>query len=452
MMQIFISILAFLIVITILVAIHEFGHFIVAKKSGVKVLCFSIGFGPKLLRFSDRSGTEYAFSLIPFGGYVKMLDENEGKVPENEKHLTFNRQHPFKKMAIVLAGPINNFLAAIFVLWIMFMIGIPGLQPIIGSVHPTSIAAQAGLKAGQKIIAVDGKPTRDWKQVERQVLLHFGEHDTLIMTTEDPKTQQKKNYSLSLASWKVLSREASLLNTLGVFSFSAPVEAVIAKVKKNSPAERAGLKAGDRIIAAQGHRIEYFGDFVRIIEKNAGQKVKVILQRDQETLHKTVVPDGILLSPGLPLGRIGIVSKPAELPANIETYTRYSLITGLGQAFRQTGFMINTSWQILSKMVQGKLSWRYVSGPVGIAKGAGLSFKRGITPFLSFLALISVGLGFVNLFPLPILDGGYVVFYGVEWLAGRPFPQRFQIWYDRLGLVLLLGLMLLTFWNDLIWW
>ncbi len=456
-MSVLSSILWFILAIGVLVTVHEFGHFWVARRVGVKVLRFSVGFGRTL--WSRRAGadqTEYVIAAIPLGGYVKMLDENEGEVAEHERHRAFNCQPLWKRIAIVVAGPAFNFLFAIFAYWLTFVIGIGGLKPVIGEVDPNGLAAAAGLGAEQRIVAVDGRDTRTWQSVVEAIIGATLRDGTLTLEIEEPDAVLR-TITLDLQGMGVdeFSR-GRLFEALGLAPKRPTIPPIIGEVEAGGPADRGGLRRGDRVLALDGDELGSWREFVEFIRAHPEQTVEMQVARDRATVTLMVRPAVVLADDGADgaggpgYGRIGAgVTPPDTDTGDYYATVRYAPWTALSKATVKTWDMSILTLRMLWKMVTLEISVKHLSGPISIAQYAGFSAEAGITRFLEFLAIVSVSLGILNLLPIPILDGGHLLYYLIESIIGRPVSEEAQFLGQRLGIAMLVGLMGLAFYNDL---
>jgi regulator of sigma E protease len=444
------SILSFLVAIGVLVAVHEFGHFWVARRLGVKVLKFSLGFGRSLWRRqAGPDQTEYVIAVIPLGGYVKMLDENEGEVAEHERHRAFNTQPLWKRIAIVVAGPAFNFLFAILAYWLTFIIGIGGFKPIIGGVDPDGIAAAAGLAAEQQIVAVDGRETSTWQGVVESIIGATLEDGRLELAVEAPGTA-RRTIILDLQGIGIdeISR-GRLFEALGLERKRPAIAPIIGEVVADGPARRGGLQPGDRVVALNGERVNSWRAFVEFIRAHAEQSVEMQVERDAATVTLVVHPRAIS-EDGATYGRIDAgVMPPTTDDGEFYATVRYAPWTAFSKAVVKTWDMSILTLRMLWKMVTLEISVKHISGPISIAQYAGISAEIGITRFLDFLAIVSISLGILNLLPIPILDGGHLLYYLIESILGRPVSEEAQFFGQRLGIAMLLGLMGLAFYNDL---
>lgn len=447
MTQILISIVAFIVAIGVLVAFHEFGHFWVARKLGVKVLRYSIGFGTPLWRHrSRRSGVEYVIAALPLGGYVRMLDEREGEVAETEKHLAFNRQPVWKRILIVVAGPGFNFIFAIAAYWLMFVIGVTGLKPLIGDVGVNSIAYQAGLRGGEEIVAVNGSATPTW-EVARTELLEgaLGGHEIRLRVREPSGSI----HETALDTQGLSVDPEKFFGALGLQPARPKLAPVIGDVLPDGAAAHAGLQSGDRIVSANGHAISTWEEWVMWVRARPDQDATVVVERDgsRQTLHMHV---GSSTQDGTTIGHIGAGVKIDRSAFDaMSTVVRHGPLAAVSAGATHTWDMTALTIGLLARMVTGEVSWRNVSGPINIAQYAGYTAEMGLAPFLSFLAIVSISLGVLNLLPIPVLDGGHLLYYVVEFVKGSPLSERAQMMGQQLGLALLLMLMSLAFYNDI---
>jgi regulator of sigma E protease len=449
-MSVLSSILWFVVAIGVLVAVHEFGHFWVARRLGVKVLRFSLGFGRTL--WSRKSGpdqTEYVIAAIPLGGYVKMLDEHEGEVAEDERHRAFNCQTLWKRIAIVVAGPAFNFLFAILAYWLTFVIGIGGLKPIIGEVEPGSAAAAAGLAAEQRIVAVDGRSTATWQGVVESIIGATLKDGTLSLEVDAPGAAAR-TLTLDLQGMGIdeFSR-GRMFESLGLAPKRPSIPPVIGEVEAGGPADAGGLRSGDRVLALDGHKLDSWHAFVEFIRAHPEQVVAMQVERGGESLNLSVRPAKVTTE-GDTHGRIGAgVRPPDEDMGDYYATVRYAPWTAFAKAMEKTWDMSILTLRMLWKMVTLEISVKHLSGPISIAQYAGFSAEVGITRFLDFLAIVSISLGILNLLPIPILDGGHLLYYLIESILGRPVSEEAQFLGQRLGIAMLVGLMGLAFYNDL---
>lgn len=434
--------------LAVLVAIHEFGHFWVARRCGVQVLRFSIGFGPTLCKWRDRQGTEYGIAAIPLGGYVKMLDEREGEVPADQLHRAFNRKPPLQRIAVVGAGPLANLLLAVVVFWFLFMAGESGYVPVIDEVKPDSIAAQAGLQAGQEIVAVDGAATPTWQALSFRLLDRIGDTGSIAISVKAPESDVVTETTAPLRQWLSDQEEPDLYAGLGISLWTPPIVPVVGEVVADGPAAAAGIEAGDRILRADGVDMSTWMDWVDYVKARPGQAITLDFQRGEVQRQVTITPERATDESGATIGRVGIVVAAPEMPAQmVRKFTRGPL-AALGAGVARTWDLSVFTLKSIKKMLLGVISPKNLSGPITIAKVATASAKSGLESYISFLALLSVSLGVLNLLPIPVLDGGHLLFYTIELLAGRPVPEKIQSLGYQLGLFVVLGIMVLALYND----
>ena len=437
-----------LVALGVLVTFHEFGHFWVARRCGVKVLRFSVGFGTPLLRWHDRQGTEFVVAAIPLGGYVKMLDEREGEVPAALADQSFNRKTVGQRIAIVAAGPIANFLLAILFFWLLAMLGTQQIRPIIGAVEPGSLAASAGLAAGQEIVSIDGKPTNGWSAVNLQLVRRLGESGTLQVGVRDEGDSTERQLPLKLESWLKGADEPDPIQSLGLRPWRPAITPILAEIDPKGPAAAAGLKSGDRLLALDGQALGDWQQVVDSVRGRADSKVQLRIERDGQVLEipVTLARRGEGKAAG---GYLGAGVKGVEWPASMLREVSYGPLDAVGQGLSRTWDMSILTLESLKKMLFGELSVKNLSGPITIAKVAGASAQSGVGDFLNFLAYLSISLGVLNLLPIPVLDGGHLLFYLIEWARGRPLSDRVQGWGVQIGISLVVGVMLLALINDL---
>ncbi|KAB5624194.1 RIP metalloprotease RseP [Pseudomonas putida] len=437
-----------LVALGVLVTFHEFGHFWVARKCGVKVLRFSVGFGTPLVRWHDRHGTEFVVAAIPLGGYVKMLDEREGDVPPALVDQSFNRKSVGQRIAIVAAGPIANFLLAILFFWVVAMLGSLQVRPVIGAVESGSLAASAGLVAGQEIVSIDGKPTSGWSAVNLQLVRRLGESGSLRVGVRDDGGTLERQHEIRLNQWLKGADEPDPIQSLGLRPWRPAVSPVLAEIDPKGPAAAAGLKSGDKLLALDGVALGDWQQVVDAVRARPDAKVQLRIERDgaQLELPVTLARKGEGQASG---GYLGAGVKGAEWPANMLREVSYGPLEAVGEGLSRTWNMSVLTLESLKKMLFGELSVKNLSGPITIAKVAGASAQSGVGDFLNFLAYLSISLGVLNLLPIPVLDGGHLLFYLIEWARGRPLSDRVQGWGVQIGISLVIGVMLLALINDL---
>ncbi len=449
-MNILISIAAFLVAICILVIWHEFGHFIVMRCFGIKVLRFSVFFGKPLLLWQRRpDSTELAIGWLPLGGYVKPLDEREGEVPEGEKHLAFNRQPLAKRFLAVLAGPAFNFIFAIVAYWVIFMIGVPGIRPIIGAVQPGSAAAHAGFVMEDEILAVNGHSTPTWDTAVVRLfegVIGGGNVDVKVRTPDNGQQQLVLNITDSQA----LTEPGKLLTGLGFSQWQPAAAPEVGEVLPDGTARQAGLKPGDVILKVNGTPVAGPQQLVKILQTAPDRILKILVQRGVRTFALQL-PVGVQkTSDGKMIGHIGAqIGYPERLRQRLEAEQRYNPVAALEHAFARTGSLAWLTLYASWNMVTGKVSLRNLSGPIDIAQYAGYTAENGLVPFLAFLAIVSISLGVLNMLPIPVLDGGHVLYYIIEAVKGSPLSVQAEVLGQRVGIALLLVLMSFAIYNDL---
>ena len=452
MFDFFASILAFVVAISVLVAVHEYGHFWVARRLGFKVERFSIGFGRPLLRWRSRDAdeVEYRISAIPLGGYVKMLDEREGEVAAHEVHRAFNRRPIWARIAVLLAGPGANFLFAIAAFWLMYITGVASIRPYVEDVAPGSVAAESGLAADDVIESVGGQSTAT---LEQALVAMFDEllGDGVIELGVVEADGDRRDVVLDVRGRvNELTEPDALFAGLGI-EIGPRARAVVGGVVDGMPAEAAGLRAGDRIVAIGGEPIRYWNDMAAYISQRAGETLEVTVERGGQERTLAVAVDRVEEN-GRPVGKVGI-EPPADprenLAERIQAEQRYGPIAGIGIAAQETWGMTALTVRMIGRMLTGEVSLRNASGPIMIAAYAGDYAQAGFNAFLRFLALISISLGVMNLLPVPILDGGQIVMSVIEGIKGSPLSMRTAIIGQQVGLAMLIALMGFVFYNDI---
>ena len=446
--EVLFTIVTFLIAISVLIAIHEFGHFWVAKRLGVKVLRYSIGFGkPLWKKTAGADQTEYVVASLPLGGYVKMLDEREGEVAESERHRAFNQQHVWKRFAIVFAGPAFNFVFAFFAYWVVSVLGITGVKPIIGDIYKESPAALAGLERGMEIVAVDDRPTPIWDAVFQEAILKLVDKETLVVTATDKYGIERK-FNLDISKLDLDKDTKQLFKALGIKRYQQPVPPIIGKVIENNPAALAGIKKDDRIIAIDNIKMNSWQEVADYIRVKPGEKLRFKIERngnqeDIELIAGSVDIDGEII------GRAGFINKPVPLDESLKAIQRLGFWEAIPYSVDKTWNMSIMTLKLLGKILIGDVSVKNISGPLNIAVVVGKSADLGLVYFLTVMAVVSVSLGVLNLLPVPVLDGGHLLFYVVEMVKGSPVSETIEALAQRFGIALLLMLMLLALYNDI---
>ncbi|HHF0556616.1 MULTISPECIES: sigma E protease regulator RseP [Vibrio] len=442
------NLISFIVALGILVAVHEFGHFWVARRCGVKVEKFSIGFGKSIWSKVGKDGTEYSISMIPLGGYVKMVDSRVDEVPEHEKHLAFDKKPLWKRTSIVAAGPIFNFLFAIFAYWLVFLIGIPAVKPVIGEVTPNSIVAEAGIESGMELKSISGIKTPDWESVNMGLISHIGDDLMTVTLTSANEVGSEVTKTLDLREWEFDPETQSAMQSLGFAPYTPEVYRVIEQVSQGGAAEKAGVLPGDEIVAIDEQRVTEWKQVVEAVRSNPDIPIELTVLRQGYEQTLTLTPGSRELANKEVVGFAGIAPKVAEWPESYRFDLQFGVFESVGKAVDKTGQVIGLTISMLKKLIVGDVGLNNLSGPISIAKGAGATADYGLVYFLGFLALISVNLGIINLVPLPMLDGGHLLFFAIEAVIRRPVPERVQEMGFRIGGAIIFSLMALALFND----
>ena len=448
MLSALISLLGILITLLLVVGIHELGHFVVAKSLKIKVLRFSIGFGKALKTWHDKSGTEYVLAAIPLGGYVKMLDESEGTVLPSEKHLSYNQQPFYCKMAVIIAGPLMNLVFAFFLYWILFVVGFVTVAPVIGSIQPNSIAFQAGMKPNQEITAIDQRSTSNWTAVLIDMIERSGDANQIQFTTKDLSTHTVQTYKLDLAHWHLNELKPDPLDSLGIVPYEPIIPAIIGTIQPDSPAIRSKLLIGDKIIAINKQPIKDWHALTEVLHAHGGETMNFTILRQDKTFILPVtmsVKTSWFFSKQAYLG----VSPAFEWPSNLLRKNQYNPIAALGHAYQDVARFTQLNFLIVEKMLTGKMSLKSLGGPITIFQSAGQALNQGIVSFMSFLAFLSISIGIMNILPIPGLDGGHLLFQSIEALIKRPIPDKIIAFFYRFGLLFILFIMVQALFNDI---
>lgn len=431
----------FIIALGLLVTIHEFGHFWVARRCGVKVERFSIGFGRALYSRTSRDGTEYILAMIPLGGYVQMVDERVAEVPDELKSVAFNNQPLWQRFAIVAAGPMANFLLAIVAYALMLMVGVMSFKPILGDITPDSAASQANLQSNQEVLSVNGQPTQDWNSFMLTLIAQVGEPNVNVMTRNNDGSQQE--HHLDLSQWRINSEHAkSPLKAIGIQAFKPEITLTVNQVLPGTPASKARFQVGDKLLKINGQSLKSWAQFTDVIRHHAQQSLVVIVERHGQRVWLSLTPE---IKNGM--GYIGLSPK-TNMPKDYVITRQFSPLEAFPKAVSQTWQTIRLTVDMLQKLVTGRVSVDTLSGPVSIAQGAGQTAHYGIAYFFGFLALVSVNLGILNLLPLPVLDGGHLLFFIVEAITRRPVSERIQEIGVRIGTSVLVVIMMFALFND----
>lgn len=447
-MSILHTLLATIVTLGLLVTIHEWGHFWVARRCGVKVLRFSVGFGKPLWSRRDRQGTEYVVAAIPLGGYVRMLDEREEAVPEALRSQAFNNKPLWARSAIVAAGPVVNLLFAVLAYWAMYVVGVSAVAPVIGQVLPGTPAYEAGVEPGGEVVGLDSNNLHSWEELNLRLASHIGDSRTLSLRVRYDDATMPVTYPVRLDAWQVDVERESPLRALGLRPYQPPVPAILGQLLDGGQAAAAGLRSGDRVLSIDGDAIDDWMALVERVRASAGQPLQLVVERSGGRLDIALTPEARDSEAG-PIGYIGAGVQAISWPAEMERTLSYGPVEALGVAVAKTGQMIGLTLESIWKMLEGVISVKNLSGPITIAKVAGASAASGLESFVSFLAYLSISLGVLNLLPIPMLDGGHLFYYGLEALRGKPVSERVQMFGLRIGMALLFTLMAVAIVNDL---
>lgn len=437
------NLLSFVIALGILVFVHEYGHFWVARKNNVKVIRFAVGFGKPIYSWYGKTGTEYVIGLIPLGGYVRMLDGRVDDVAEADKAVSFDQKNVKQRIAIVAAGPMMNFIFAIFALFIMFLMGVPAVKPVVGQITPDSPAMQAGLKPNDLILNVNGKSVGDWEEASYALINHVGSDQLILTVQRDTFTTE---LTLDSRHWTI--SDGQLFDGLGIEPYRPDPTLILNHVAPDSPAENAGLQVGDELLVLGDEPLLTWQQATSIISTSAEQDIQLLIKRDGERQTLTIRPMNKPTAEGFSNGYLGVSPKFENWPKDYVFNHQYGILPALMKAGVKTYDLIAMSFQTIGKLITGAIGLDNLSGPISIAQGAGISAQSGLVYFISFLALISVNLGVVNLLPLPILDGGHLMYFLIELIRGKPVSERVQDVGFRIGAFALLMIMGIAIMND----
>ncbi|MCL1067108.1 sigma E protease regulator RseP [Shewanella olleyana] len=443
---------SFIVALGILITAHEYGHFWVARRCGIKVERFSIGFGKAIWRKVGKDGTEYVVAMIPLGGYVKMLDERVEDVPEELKDQAFNRKTVWQRIAVVSAGPIANFIFAIVALYLMYLIGVPSLKPVIDTTKENTPAAQIELQQPMQIVSVSGQKVRNWEEVNLALVSHIGgrELDISLKPLSASATDQTplQTYTLDIRNWQFDPDKESPITAMGLGIYRPGIEPVIGLISKGSAAEIAGLELGDEIIKVNRQPYQDWNGFVDVIQTSAEKDVELTVLRNNQQKTLVVTPQAQKNANGETIGVVGVSPTQIDWPESMRFQLEYGIVDSFAAAADKTWQLVVVSFKMIGKLFTGDVSVKNLSGPISIAQGAGTSADYGLVYFLGFIALISVNLGIINLMPLPVLDGGHLLYYFIEVITGKPVPEKVQDIGFRFGAAMLLLLMSIALFND----
>ncbi|MBJ6138820.1 RIP metalloprotease RseP [Marinobacter litoralis] len=446
-MQIIQSVLALALTLGILVTLHEYGHFWVARRFGVKVLRFSVGFGKPIFSWYDRNGTEYAIAAIPLGGYVKMLDEREGPVPEELRDQAFTSKPPSQRIAIAAAGPIANFLFAILAYWLISVVGVTTVAPIVGDVAAGSTAERVGLQEGMEIHSVDGHRVTSWRDVNMRLLERAGEHGQVSL--EITENGSRGVVSGPLGGWALSDDAPNPLAEFGLTPWRPDVPAVLGQIVEDGRAQAAGLQVGDRVLAVNGEPVQDWFELVEYIRGAPEQPLVLSIERNSARLELAVTPGARTLDEGQVIGFVGAGAEAISWPDEALREVQFGPLAAIPNAIHETWADTRLTLVAIKKMVTGLLSPTNLSGPITIARVAEASVSSGFEDFVRFLAYLSVSLGVLNLLPIPVLDGGHIVYYTIEAIRRKPLSEQAQELGLRIGMALILTLMVFALYNDL---
>ena len=446
-MQIIETVLALALTLGILVTLHEYGHFWVARRCGVKVLRFSVGFGKPMFSWYDKHGTEFAVAAIPLGGYVKMLDEREGPVPEELRDQAFTSKPPSQRIAIAAAGPVANFLFAIFAYWLLSVVGVTHVAPIVGQIADESVAERVGLQEGMEIHAVDGHRVSSWRDVNMRILERTGEHGLISMEVSEDGA--RGTVSGELSGWGLSDDTPNPLAEFGITPWRPAVPPVLGQISDGGRAQAAGLQPGDRIVAVGGEPISSWFELVEFIRNAPEQTLQVTIERNGAEQSVSVTPEAKTQESGESIGFVGAGVEAISWPEEVLRDISYGPFAAVPVALSETWADTRLTLVAIKKMVTGLLSPTNLSGPITIARVAEASVSSGFEDFVRFLAYLSVSLGILNLLPVPVLDGGHIVYYTIEALRGKPLSEQAQAFGLRIGMAMILTLMVFALYNDL---
>jgi regulator of sigma E protease len=449
-MNLLITLIAFVVALGLLIVVHEFGHYLIARLCNVKVLRFSVGFGAPLWRRTlGRDRTEWVIAVFPLGGYVKMVDEREGRVAPEDLPRAFNRQSVYRRFAIVVAGPVANFLLAILFYWILFLHGVPGLKPVLGAVTPNTPAAVAGFQSGETIVRIGDEAVPTWQDA-RWVLLQHAVQKKQVRVEVRNESGAIAWRDLDLSSLSGEQLDSDFMRAVGFSYFRPALKPVIGDVISGGAAERSGLRAGDEFIAIDGKEITRWDQVVEAVRARPGKPLRVEIERDGRLLPEMVLTPGSVLEGGKEVGKIGAAPRvDPKIMSGLATEVRFGPVEGFGRALHKTWDTSLFTLKMLGKMIVGEVSLKNLSGPITIADYAGQTAQSGWVAYLLFLALISISLGVLNLLPIPLLDGGHLMYYMVEIIKGSPVSERAIEIGQHVGVALLFTLMAFALYNDI---
>ena len=442
------NLLSFIVALGVLITVHEYGHFWVARKNGVLVKRFSIGFGKALLRWRDKQGTEFVIAMIPLGGYVRMLDERIDPVLPQFRDLAFNHKTVWQRMAIIAAGPAANIVFAVFALWLMYLLGVQTMRPVVADVAPQSIAQRAGFNINQQIMAVNGHSATDISSVNLLLVEQIG-RDSIELQLQDLQSSKRSTVVLDTSEWQFDPQQQTVFDSLGLTLARPEVLTTLATVAPDSAAERAGLMAGDKLLSIDGTPVNSWQQVPQIISNSANVSLSFEIERAGQQITLNATPDQVFGDDGFSQGVLGVTPQIGPWPEGVLYTRQYNALDAVGAGAKHTWQLVRLSVSMIGKLLTGDVSVKHLSGPIAIAQGAGTTASIGLVAFLSFLALISVNLAVINLLPLPVLDGGHLMYMLVELIRGKPVSEKTQETGFRLGALVLLMLMGIALLNDI---
>jgi len=444
--------LAFIVCLGVLIAVHEYGHFWVARRNGIKVLKFSIGFGKPLFSWKDKYDTQFIVAAIPLGGYVKMVGEPGSEVDPALASQSFANKKVSQRFAVVAAGPVVNLLFAVLLYWGLFMSGMTGTVPLIGDINENTPAARAGMMKGDEVTAIDGEATTTWESVALALVDRIGDSGTIKVTVNTADSNISKDYVLNVDGFMSGQEKENPVEVLGIERYFPKVPVILGEIAEDKAGARQGLQTNDQVQTVNGQPIDDWRQWVEVIRANAETPIQLTLLRKGELLTLSVTPDSVTDDKGQRFGQLGVAPSEAAVtlpPELVRTYN-YAPHEALVQSVKHTWSLMGLTVKTLWKMVKGEISLETLSGPITIARLAGESVSYGLETFVSFVAYLSISLGVLNLLPIPVLDGGHLMFYLVEWLKGSPVPERVQHIGNSIGLGLLMMFMGLALYNDVL--
>ncbi|MEO9273944.1 RIP metalloprotease RseP [Marinomonas sp. 5E14-1] len=442
------NILSIVISLGVLITFHEFGHYFIARRCGVKVLRFSVGFGKPIYRHVGKTGTEYTLAMIPLGGFVRMLDEREGNVPEGLKNQAFNNKTVWQRIAIVAAGPIANFILAAFIYAIVAMLGIQSVAPKIGSVEPNTPLAQTSIQAEDELISIAGEAVDSWEDVNLALAGLIGQTRTIIVRYQAEGLLSQQEEEVRLNQWLVGDEPNNMIRAFGVVPWQPKVLPVIDQVVENGAAYSTGFEAGDTIVEIDGDSISSWDQVVALVQASPNKELLVTVQREGNSKELLLLPKSTERNGEL-VGYAGLAVVPPEWDESLIRERHYGIVDSVFYGVAQTSKMVSLTVSSVGKMLQGLISVDNLSGPITIAKVASASADSGLQSFLKFMAYLSVSLGVLNLLPIPMLDGGHLLFFGIEAIRRKPVSEKIQNVAYRVGASLLFSMMAIAIFNDI---